>query len=44
MRQVAVIGIGQTRIDEHWDLSLKELAGQAVFQAMDDAGRSEEPR
>ena len=40
MRQVAVIGIGQTRVEENWDLSLKELAGEAVIQAMNDAGVS----
>ncbi|HPC06630.1 MAG TPA: beta-ketoacyl synthase N-terminal-like domain-containing protein, partial [Anaerolineaceae bacterium] len=40
MRPVAVIGIGQVKIDEHWDLSLKELAGNAVFAAMQDAGRA----
>jgi len=39
MRPVAVIGIGQVKIDEHWDLSLKELAGNAVFAAMQDSGR-----
>jgi acetyl-CoA C-acetyltransferase len=37
MRDVAVIGIGQTKIDEHWDLSLKELAGSAIFAALADA-------
>ncbi len=37
MRPVAVIGIGQIKIDEHWDLSLKELAGNAIFAAMQDA-------
>lgn len=39
MRPVAVIGIGQVKIDEHWDQSLKELAGNAIFAAMQDAGR-----
>ena len=38
MRPVAVLGIGQTVIDEHWDLSLREIAGQAAFAAMQDAG------
>lgn len=38
MREVAVIGIGQTTIDEHWDKSLKELAGEAALAAMQDAG------
>jgi acetyl-CoA C-acetyltransferase len=38
MRQVAIIGIGQTKVDEHWDKSLKELGGGACFAAMQDAG------
>ena len=38
MRQVAILGIGQTKIDEHWDLSLREIGGQAAFAAMQDAG------
>lgn len=37
MRQVAVIGVGLTPVDEHWDLSLRELAGNAVFAALQDA-------
>ena len=39
MREVAVIGIGQTKIDEHWDKSLKELTGEAIIDAMRDANR-----
>ncbi|MFZ5856214.1 MAG: thiolase domain-containing protein [Chloroflexota bacterium] len=38
MRPVAILGIGQTKIDEHWDKSLKELAGEAAFAALRDAG------
>lgn len=38
MRQVAVIGIGQTKVDEHWDKSLRELAGDAALGAMADSG------
>ncbi len=38
MRQVAVIGIGQTKIDEHWEKSLREIGGDAAFAAMQDAG------
>ena len=37
MRDVAVIGIGQTKVEEHWDKSLRELAGEAAFAAMLDA-------
>ena len=40
MRKVAVIGIGQTPVSEHWDKSLKELAGEAIFAAMVDANRN----
>jgi acetyl-CoA C-acetyltransferase len=39
MRKVAILGIGQTTVDEHWDKSLRELAGEAVFAALKDAGR-----
>ena len=38
MRQVAILGIGQIKIDEHWDLSLREIGGHAAFAAMQDAG------
>ncbi|MBN1656962.1 MAG: thiolase domain-containing protein [Anaerolineae bacterium] len=38
MRDVSIIGIGQTRVDEHWDRSLRHLAGEAVLAAMADAG------
>ena len=39
MREVAIIGIGQTPVDEHWDKSLKELAGEAILAALSDARR-----
>ncbi|MCX7976582.1 MAG: thiolase domain-containing protein [Bellilinea sp.] len=38
MREVAILGIGQTSIDEHWDKSLRELAGEAALAALQDAG------
>ena len=38
MRPVAVLGIGQTIIDEQWDKSLREIAGEAAFAAMQDSG------
>ena len=38
MRPVAVLSIGQTKIDEHWDKSLRELAGEAAFAALAEAG------
>ena len=37
MREVAVVGVGQTKIDEHWDKSLRELAGEAALAAMAQA-------
>jgi acetyl-CoA C-acetyltransferase len=39
MREIAIIGIGQTPVDEHWEKSLKELAGEAIFAALADAKR-----
>jgi acetyl-CoA C-acetyltransferase len=38
MRDVSIIGIGQTKVGEHWDKSLKELATRAVLAAIKDAG------
>ncbi len=38
MRQVAVLGIGQTKVEEHWDKALKDLTLEAAFAAMQDAG------
>jgi acetyl-CoA C-acetyltransferase len=38
MRKVAVIGIGATKVGEHWDKSLRELAGDAILAAMSEAG------
>ena len=38
MRDVSIIGIGQTRVAEHWDRSLRHLAGDAVLAAVKDAG------
>ncbi len=37
MREVAIIGIGQTSIDEHWDKALKDLAFEAAVAALQDA-------
>lgn len=39
MREVAILGIGQTTVNEHWDKSLRELAGEAIFAALNDAKR-----
>jgi len=38
MREVAVLGIGQTPIAEQWDKSLRHLAGEAALAALADAG------
>ena len=39
MRPVAILGIGQTIIDEQWDKSIRDIAAEAVVQALHDAGR-----
>src|SRR4030067_3100440 len=39
MRGIAVLGIGQTPVGEHWDKSLKELAAEAIFVSLPDAQR-----
>jgi acetyl-CoA C-acetyltransferase len=41
MRQVAIIGIGQTPVAEQWDKSIREIAGEALFAALNDAGREQ---
>ncbi len=38
MRDVAIIGVGQTEVGEHWGISLRHLALEAVQTAMADAG------
>lgn len=38
MRKVAILGIGQTAIGEHWEQSLREIGGEAALAAMQDAG------
>ncbi len=37
MRDVSIIGIGQTKVGEHWDKSLKELATEAILGAIKDS-------
>lgn len=37
MRDVSIIGIGQTPVGEHWDKSLRQLAYEALTGAMRDA-------
>jgi acetyl-CoA C-acetyltransferase len=38
MRDVAIIGIGQLPVGEHWDSSLRMLAAEAIQLALEDAG------
>jgi len=38
LRDVSIIGIGQTKVGEHWEKSLRHLAAEAVLAAMQDAG------
>lgn len=37
MREVAIIGIGQTPVEEHWPISIRELALNASLSALQDA-------
>jgi len=37
MREVAILGIGQVPVGEHWNKRLVELAGDAVYKALEDA-------
>lgn len=41
MREIAIIGVGQTPVGEHWDASLRMLAADAVRAALEDAGITE---
>jgi acetyl-CoA C-acetyltransferase len=38
MRPVAIIGIGQTKIDEAWEKSIRQIAAEAIHAALKDAG------
>jgi len=38
MREVAITGLGQTPVGEHWNTSLRMLASDAARAALDDAG------
>ena len=37
MRNVSIVGIGQTPVGEHWDRSIRHLGYDAVSAAMRDA-------
>ncbi len=41
MREVSIIGIGQTPVGEHWEKSLRDLAVESLQAAMADAGIEE---
>lgn len=38
MKELAIIGIGQTPVGEHWAVGLRDLATEAIWAALDDAG------
>lgn len=38
MRKVAIVGLGQTPVREHWESNLRDLAVTALLDAMEDAG------
>jgi acetyl-CoA C-acetyltransferase len=38
MRDVSIVGLGQTPVAEHWDQSLRHLAFNAIQKALTDAG------
>ncbi|MBW4435607.1 MAG: hypothetical protein KME04_00625 [Pleurocapsa minor GSE-CHR-MK-17-07R] len=44
MRDVAIIGIGQTPVGEHWDTDLRTLAADAARAALDDSGNAAVPQ
>jgi acetyl-CoA C-acetyltransferase len=39
MRPVAILGIGQTKIDEQWEKSIRQIAVEAIHAVLKDAGR-----
>jgi acetyl-CoA C-acetyltransferase len=38
MRKVAIIGVGCTKVDDHWGKSLRNLFADAALKALEDAG------
>ncbi len=38
MHDVAIIGLGQVPVGEHWDMGLRQLALGAIHAALQDAG------
>ena len=41
MRDVSIVGIGQTKVGGHWGKSLRDLAVESLWAAMADAGVEE---
>jgi len=39
MSDIVIAGVGMTDVGEHWDITLRDLALQAIEAAQDDAGR-----
>lgn len=39
MRDVAIIGVGQTPVGEHWASSVRQLGADAIAATLEDAGR-----
>ena len=37
MRDVSIVGVGQTKVGEHWDKSIRQLATEAIHAALRDA-------
>jgi acetyl-CoA C-acetyltransferase len=40
MRRVFIAGVGATRVDEHWDKSLRDLMRESSLKAIQDSGLS----
>ncbi len=38
MRRVAIVGVGCTKVDEHWRVSMRDLFTEAALKALDGAG------
>ncbi|MFZ8854826.1 MAG: thiolase domain-containing protein, partial [Thermofilaceae archaeon] len=38
MKRVFIVGAGATKVGEHWDRSLRDLAVEALLAAVRDAG------
>ena len=37
MRDVSIIAIGQTKVGEHWEKSIRHLAAAAILAALEEA-------